>query len=186
LACGSGSLAWLGADGGRRDRARAAVSARPLDPRSGDAMAGSGGRAEGRALVWWRRGVRVGGGGKTTMTVVWRLRRTWLQRRPAGAAVVWSCLAGGLAVARPWRVVAWPWPAEAGGGRLWFVVSSHGLAMAGRPLLLIRQRSQFGVTMVVGPEGLTGASCSVEVVLRDAPRLSGVGVAEETGSRLLP
>jgi hypothetical protein len=51
-------------------------------------------------------------------------------------------------------------------GRPGSVVVGHGLAVAGRRLLLLRQHCQFGVALVLGPEGLAGACCSTEVVLR--------------------
>jgi hypothetical protein len=37
--------------------------------------------------------------------------------------------------------------------------------------LLLRQCCQSGVTLVVGPEGLAGAGCGTEVVLRVVPGL---------------
>jgi hypothetical protein len=130
-------------------------------------MAGSGGCAEGHALMWWWRGVGVDGGGETMMTTIWRLRWAWLLQRSAGAAMVWPCLAGGLAVAQSWPAKAGGGLAVAGPGCLWLVVAGHGMAIAGRPLLLLCQRSQFGVAMVVVPEGLEGDCCGAEVVLQE-------------------
>jgi hypothetical protein len=78
-----------------------------------------------------------------------------------------------------WPPVAWLWLATArrglavagrgwprsGCGGLW---PGRGLDVVGRRLFLLRQRGISVVTMVMGPEGLAGACCGAEVVLRDA------------------
>jgi hypothetical protein len=67
----------------------------------------------------------------------------------------------------PWPDVvwlAWPGPVVAGQCRLW-------LAMASWRFLFLRQHYQSGAALVVGLEGLVGACCGIEVVLRVAPGL---------------
>jgi hypothetical protein len=136
-------------------------------------------------LIWWlaRLGrvfgvlvVRVAIVRKQWCPVVTRGGlRCFRHRRPAFL----RCQPWPAVVGRGWPAAlaeAWPWPAVVGSGlavawplsgcgRPWLGCVQPGPTAASRQLLL-HQRFQSGVTLVVGPEGLAGVGCDTEVVLR--------------------